>query len=60
MANTANLFAEKGEQITLVLLADTAKSVYPLHENIRVIQLPLTFGITPRRKYHQPENKNAG
>jgi glycosyltransferase involved in cell wall biosynthesis len=46
MANTANLFAENGEQITLVLLADTAKSVYPLHKNIRVIQLPLTFGIT--------------
>jgi glycosyltransferase involved in cell wall biosynthesis len=46
MANTANLFAEKGEQITLVLLADSAKSVYPLHKNIRVIQLPLTFGIT--------------
>jgi glycosyltransferase involved in cell wall biosynthesis len=29
-----------------VLLADTAKSVYPLHKNIRIIQLPLTFGIT--------------
>ena len=46
MANTANLFAEKSESITLVLLTDTAKSVYPLHKNIRIIQLPLTFGIT--------------
>ena len=45
MVNTANLFAEKGNQITLVLLADTAESYYPIHEKIPVIQLPLTFGI---------------
>ena len=45
MANTANLFAEKGKPITLVILADTAKSYFPIHNNVRIIQLPLTFGI---------------
>jgi len=48
MANTANLFAEKGEQITLIILADTAESFYPFHEKVRIIQLPLNFGITPK------------
>jgi glycosyltransferase involved in cell wall biosynthesis len=48
MANTANLFAEKGEQITLIILADTAESYFPIHQNVRIIQLPLTFGITPK------------
>lgn len=45
MANTASLFAEKGEKITLIILADTAASYFPIHKDIRVIQLPLTFGI---------------
>jgi glycosyltransferase involved in cell wall biosynthesis len=45
MVNTANLFAEKGNPITLVILADTAESYYPINNKIRVIQLPLTFGI---------------
>lgn len=48
MANTASLFAEKGEQITLVILADTAESFYPFHDKVRIIQLPLNFGITPK------------
>lgn len=48
MVNTVNLFAEKGEQITLIILADTAQSFYPFHENVRIIQLPLNFGITPK------------
>ena len=48
MANTATLFAEKGEKITLVILADTAESYYPINNKIRIIQLPLHFGITPK------------
>jgi len=47
VANTVNLFAQKGENITLLLLADTNESVYPLHENVQIVQLPLNFGITP-------------
>ena len=30
----------------MVILAETSDSSFPLHKNIRVIQLPLTFGIT--------------
>ena len=48
MANTANLFAKKGEQITLIILADTAESFFPFHEKVRILQLPLNFGITPK------------
>ncbi len=48
MANTASLFAEKGEQITLIILADTVESFYPFHDKVRIIQLPLNFGITPK------------
>ncbi len=45
MVNTANLFAEKGNPITLLILAETAESYYPINNRIRIIQLPLTFGI---------------
>ncbi len=31
-----------------MILADTADSSFPLHKSIRVIQLPLTFGITQK------------
>jgi glycosyltransferase involved in cell wall biosynthesis len=48
VAGTLNLFAEKGENITLLLLADTDESLYPLHKNIRIVQAPLHFGITPK------------
>jgi glycosyltransferase involved in cell wall biosynthesis len=48
VAYTANLFAEKGKQVTLVILAETAESFFTLHEKVRIIQLPLNFGITPK------------
>jgi len=48
VVNTANLFAKKGEQITLIILADTAESFYPFHEKVRILRLPLNFGITAK------------
>jgi glycosyltransferase involved in cell wall biosynthesis len=48
VASFVNLLAEKGENITLLLLADTDESFYPLDKKVRVVQLPLHFGITPK------------
>jgi glycosyltransferase involved in cell wall biosynthesis len=48
VASYVNLLAEKGENITLLLLADTKDSLYPLHKNVRVVQASLNFGITPK------------
>src|SRR5258705_7595222 len=48
LANTANLFAEKGEQITILLLNDTTDSCFPLHKNIQLVKFPLSFGITEK------------
>lgn len=44
--NTANLFAAKGHRITLLILDETAESFYPLDPSVRLIQLPLSFGIS--------------
>jgi glycosyltransferase involved in cell wall biosynthesis len=47
VVNTANLFAQKGHRVTL-LVADTqgnASSVYPLHIAVQLNFLPLSFGI---------------
>lgn len=46
VANTANLFAQKNNKITLLMCAETAESSFPLNKNVQIIQLPLTFGIT--------------
>jgi glycosyltransferase involved in cell wall biosynthesis len=46
--STANLFAEKGIQTTLVILGDTAKSFYPINKKVRVIQKKADFGITQK------------
>lgn len=48
LANTASFFAEKGEQITLLILNDTADSYFPLHKNVQLIKFPLSFGITQK------------
>lgn len=46
MITLANLFREKGNEVTLVIL-DKAKEVfYPLDAGIHVIQQPLSFGIS--------------
>jgi len=48
VVNTANLFAEKGNKISLIILDMTDKSFYPIHLSIQIIQQPLSFGITPK------------
>lgn len=46
MITLANLFREKGNEVTLVIL-DKAKEVfYPLDRSVKIIQQPLSFGIT--------------
>ena len=44
--NTANLFTEKGHDVSLVILDETAELFYPLHTRIHIIRQPLSFGIT--------------
>ncbi len=46
IVNTANLFADKGNTVTLMILDETDKSFYSLHSSIQIIQQPLSFGIT--------------
>ncbi len=47
IVNTANLFAQKEHQVTLVILDETKNSFYPLLPAVQVIQQALSFGITP-------------
>lgn len=47
VVNTAALFAQKGHAVTILVLDDTKDSFYPLPENVRLEQQPLSFGITP-------------
>lgn len=47
IVNTANLFVEKGHPVSLIVLDETGNSYYPLHASVKVIQQPLSFGITP-------------
>ena len=46
VVNTANLFAEKGQQVTLIILDETGNSYYAIGPGIKKIQQPLSFGIT--------------
>lgn len=46
VVNTANLFAENDQQVTLVILDETAAGFYPINKKIKIIQQPLSFGIT--------------
>ena len=46
IVNLANLFVEKGHDVSLIILDETKTSFYPLHPSIRIIQQPLFFGIT--------------
>lgn len=47
VVNTAALFAGKGHEVTLLILDETSESFYPVHPAIKIIQQPLSFGITP-------------
>lgn len=41
----ANLLAEKGHIITLLVLDETANSFYPIIPTVTIVQMPLNFGI---------------
>ncbi len=43
----ANLFVQKGNHVTLVILDNTKEIFYPLDPSVKVIQQPLSFGIGP-------------
>ncbi|MBC7873211.1 MAG: glycosyltransferase family 4 protein [Ferruginibacter sp.] len=42
----ANLFIEKGHQVTLVILDKTKEIFYPVSPAVKIVQQPLSFGIT--------------
>lgn len=44
--NTANLFCQKGHQVTIIILDDTDKFFYPVGPNVNIIQQSLSFGIS--------------
>ena len=46
VVNTANLFVEKQNKVTLLIIDRTTKSYYPVHGKIDIKHLPLSFGIT--------------
>lgn len=43
---TANLFAEKGHRVTLLILDHTADTYYPVHPSVTIVHRHLNFGIT--------------
>lgn len=45
--NTANLFAEKGNPVTVLVLDETKDCFYPVLPSVKILQLPLSFGISP-------------
>lgn len=46
MITTANLFAEKGHNVTLLILDHTADTYYPVHPSVKIVCRYLNFGIT--------------
>ncbi|MBL7730076.1 MAG: glycosyltransferase family 4 protein [Chitinophagaceae bacterium] len=46
VVNTANLFAQQGHTVTLLVLDETDESFYPLDEKVKLVQQPVSFGIT--------------
>lgn len=48
MITTANLFAAKGNKVTLLIIDHTAATYYPVHPQVQVIQRNMNFGITQR------------
>ncbi len=47
VVNTANLFTRKNHSVTLIILDETDKLFYQVEPTINIIQLSLSFGITP-------------
>ena len=46
LVNTANLFCSKGQRVTIVILAPTGQSFYPVNPSIKLENQDLHFGIT--------------
>jgi len=46
IVNTAGLFCEKGHRVTLLVLDETDQCYYPIHPGLKIVQQPLSFGIT--------------
>lgn len=46
MVNTANLLSSRGNHVTLIILDITATSFYTIEPAVRVLQHPLSFGIS--------------
>lgn len=51
MITTANLFAEKGHKVTLLVLDHTAKTYYPVHAAVTIAHQPVNFGITEKGNF---------
>jgi glycosyltransferase involved in cell wall biosynthesis len=45
IVNLSNLFAEKQNRVSLVILDETSESFYPIHASVAVVQEALSFGI---------------
>ena len=41
----ANLFTEKNNKVTLLIIGNTAETFYPIHKNVNIILKPYHFGI---------------
>lgn len=48
MITTANLFAQRGHTVTLLVLDHTARIFYPVDPAVRIVHLPVNFGITAK------------
>ncbi|MCB0473630.1 MAG: glycosyltransferase, partial [Flavobacteriaceae bacterium] len=47
VVNTANLFTQKGNSVSLLIMDNSSESFYPIHPSINIMQQQLSFGITP-------------
>lgn len=47
--NTANLFAENGHKVSLLVADVTSQSFYPLHATVELVQAALLFGMNSKQ-----------
>lgn len=48
VTETAGLFADHAHQVTILILDHTSATYFPVHPCVKIIQLPLHFGITEK------------
>lgn len=48
VVNDANLFQSKGHQVTIIIPDVSKESFYPIHNDIKIVQEALHFGITEK------------